>query len=115
MAKKIVLAILDADSVETAVNNFVEAEFNEKDMSLVMQDTSKARNILTNNGSFKGINVAKLPQTLKKLGVSENDTQKFLSEIKTGKALFTIAVDDSVIDSAKEMLKDYNVITQLVV
>lgn len=109
MTKKIVLGILqDSSSAETALDNLSEADFNEKGISIVMDDEKKSRTIADNSGPLKGVNAKNIKGKLMSMGVSENQSTVYQSSLQQGKVVIAIEADEDSVNVAEEMLKDYN-------
>ena len=88
MTKKIVLGILpDSASAETALNNLSEADFDEKDISVVMQNEATARNLADDTGPLKGITAENIKKKLNSFGISDSQYTAYQSSLQQGKVL----------------------------
>ncbi|MGI8419212.1 MAG: hypothetical protein ACR2LN_01055 [Candidatus Levyibacteriota bacterium] len=109
MNQKIVLGVIASSSAETAINNLTEADFDEKNISLVMKDEQSARKIIDAYGPLKDTSVSTLPQALQRLGMQKAQSDHIIQAVVAGKALIAIQTPQEAVDAAKEMLNDYNV------
>ena len=102
-----ILAILpDASKAEALVNNLSEAEFDLKDVSVLMQDATTRNKILPDAGPFQGVVPEKLSGALKKAGLSEGMAAKCDDAIQNGKVVVSMKVDPKYQQAALEMFKD---------
>ncbi len=102
---KIILGVISGIDAQAAIDNIIEAGFDEKNISLVMADDQQARMILDDGGPVKGTRMINLLRSLTQLKiVNGEDYQKLLVK---GNALLAIATPDESANAAKEMLSDY--------
>lgn len=102
-----ILAILpDASKVETLLNNLSEADFNLKDVSVIMQDAAARDQIAKDAGPLQGAKPAQLAEALKKAGVSGASAQRLFDAVKSGKAVVAMKVDPKYEQAAREMFTD---------
>jgi len=82
----------DAASADEAVNNLTEQEFSERSMSVVMQDASVAREILSSVGPLGAETLDELVPALTGFGMSDATAKGYASALETGGALLAVAV-----------------------
>lgn len=104
-----VIGILpNSSSIETLLNNLKEADFDLKNVSVIMADP-KARNAVAKDaGPFKGISPDKLPARLAQAGLSAQDAAAIVNAVTKGQVLVAIATTPDTEKAAGDMLKDYN-------
>lgn len=110
MKKNIVIGILpDSNTVQTALDNLAEADFDENDISIVMKDKKKASTIAKDAGPLEGSSIENIDRKLKDLGMSVNEISAYYEALEKGKVLIAIRTENDTIGAAEEMLKDYNI------
>ncbi|GEM_PF-3172533 len=108
MDRKVLIGIVsDVSGMETLLNNLVEADFNEKDISVIMQDQKKARAYAKDTGPLKGVSLDRLDIKLHQLHIPQEKISKYTEMLKKDAALIAITVDAEAQDAAEEMLRDY--------
>lgn len=97
-----------SSSIETLLNNLKEADFDLKNVSVIMAD-QKARNAVAKDaGPFKGIGPDKLPARLAQAGLSARDAAAIVAAVTKGQVLVAIATPRGTEKAAGEMLRDYD-------
>src|SRR5574341_455632 len=104
-----ILAILpDASSTEILLNNLYEAEFDLKDVSVIMQDVKQRNAIARDAGPLKGIGLPKIPQALRKAGASPESAERCYQAVLNGKVLVVMNVAEQYRPAAEEMFQDHS-------
>lgn len=98
--------VLKSSTAETLLNNLSEADFDLKDVSVVMKDVKTRDAIAKDAGPFKGLALADLVNRLVQVGLSKPDAQKYADAIAQGKVLIAIATPRESESAAAEMLQD---------
>lgn len=98
--------ISKSSTAETLLNNLSEADFDLKDVSVVMKDTKTRDAIAKDAGPFKGVAVADLNKRLAQVGLSKQDVQTYSDAVTQGKILIAVACAKESESAAGEMLKD---------
>ncbi len=99
--------IPSTSSVETLLNNLSEADFDLKDVSVILKDQKLRNKIAQDAGPFKGATAATLAARLTKLGLSKQDAQAYVDAVNNGEAFVAIAPPPESQQAAQEMLNDY--------
>jgi hypothetical protein len=107
MGNRMVMGIIPFSSIETAINNLTEADFDESTISLVLKDAKLARQIIDDQGPLKGATLSNLQKKLSEYETG-NKTQAYITSIQKGNALIAISVPEEAVDAAEEMLSDYD-------
>lgn len=103
MANTLILALLTQSQAQQAVDNLVEAEFSESDMSLIMTDPSSARTVIDDAGPLKGVIAATLIDALTKLSV--DNPSDIAHKVTRDTGLFALSCDTNAASSAIEILQ----------
>ncbi len=98
--------ISKSSTAETLLNNLAEADFDLKDVSVVMKDMKTRNAIAKDAGPFKGLAVSDLNKRLAQVGLSKQDVQTFSDAVTQGKVLIAVACPKESESAAGEMLKD---------
>lgn len=109
------MALIENKSIEVALNNLDEADFNLKDISVVMKDEKASRLVSDDVGPLKGVTKDTIKKKLKILGVSSDDINTYMIHIQNNEVLIAIEVTEDLVDNAKAMLEDYKPVNVLVV
>lgn len=107
MSMKVVTGIVDENSVNEIIDNLVEADFDERDISLIMQDEKKARLIIDDNGPLKGTSLKDLEKNLQGLGMDKQTTVDYIHEVGNNKSIIAVKVEADLAKDVKETLKDF--------
>jgi hypothetical protein len=106
---EMILAVLpDASSTETLLNNLSEADFDLKDVSVLMQDVGLRNTIAKDVGPLEG---AGPDQTIKRLvqaGASGKNAELCYKAICDGKVLVVMKVAAEYARAAEEMFEDHS-------
>jgi hypothetical protein len=105
-ANMIVAILPNASTAEQLLNNLSEAEFDLKNVSVLMQDTAMRNKIAKDTGPLKGVAPAQASASLKAAGVSADAAQKCQEAIKNAKVVVAMKVDPKYEPAAREMFKD---------
>lgn len=106
MTDKIIIGIIPSSDAQTAIDNLVEAEFEESALSLIMKNNKRARTIIDDQGPLKGTTFSNAEQKLQQLGTA-NKPQDFIKSLNDGKALIAVSAPGDSVEAAKEILQDY--------
>ncbi len=98
--------IPDASTAEILLNNLSEADFNLKDVSLVMQDQKLRDKIAKDTGPLKGVRSDQVYATLVRAGLSGPDAQVYQDAVALGKVLAAMKTTPATVAAAKEMFAD---------
>ena len=102
-----ILAILsDPSKAETLLNNLSEADFDLKDVSVLMKDVKLRNQIARDAGPLKGILPETLSESLAKAGVSGQNVQHCTDAISRDKPVVAMKVDPKFESAAREMFQD---------
>ncbi|MGE5073482.1 MAG: hypothetical protein ACM3MF_08650 [Anaerolineae bacterium] len=102
-----ILAVLPSSAdAETLLNNLSEAEFDLKDVSVVMKDVATRKKIAPDAGPLKVAVPAKLPNTLIAAGHTNDVAERSKEAVQAGKVLVAMNVDPKYKAAALEMFKD---------
>lgn len=115
MNKNIVLGIIPVADAETAINNLSEADYDEKDISLVMRDVKTARLIIDDYGPLNNTNPSNIGAKLTELGVSKDSQKSYSEALENGKALLAISCTKENVNTTKSMLADYKTTNVIVI
>ena len=103
----LVIGIISKSSTaETLLNNLSEADFDLKDVSVMMRDQKARDAIAEDAGPFKGLALVDLVNRLVQVGLSKPDAQKYADAVAQGKVLIAIATPRESESAASEMLQD---------
>jgi hypothetical protein len=103
----VLLGVIDATSIETAINNITEVDVPESAISLVMKDMNQARQIIGTEGPLQEVSLVNLVAKLQSLGVTQSASKNYQQLIKQGKALLAVTGDQQTLDVVKDVLHDY--------
>jgi hypothetical protein len=102
-----ILAIVpDSSKAESLLNNLSEADFDLKDVSVIMQDTVLRNKIAQDTGPLKGVLPAQLSSGLNKASIAKDAAQRCTDAVKQGKVVVAMQVDPKYEAAAREMFKD---------
>jgi hypothetical protein len=102
-----ILAILSKPSdAESLLNNLSEADFDLKDVSVIMQDVGQRNLIAKDVGPLQGMQAAKIHDALAQAGVSQDAARRCSDAVASGKVLVAMKVDDKLQKAATEMFTD---------
>ncbi len=104
MNNKFVMSILPYQSANTALNNLAEADF--ENISVIMNETDKARSLADDSGPLRGVDANHLPPALKKYGISDNTVASVQDALQKGSVLIAFVTIPASVDAANEMLRD---------
>jgi hypothetical protein len=100
--------LLKSAHAEVLLSNLAEADFDLKDVSVIMRDI-KARNAIAKDaGPFKGIAPSDLSAKLAHFGLSEQDVKVCTDAVSQGKVLVGITCAQASESAAVEMFKDHS-------
>ncbi len=104
-----ICAILpDVFSTETLLNNLSEADFDLKEVSVIMQDIAQRDKIAKDLGPLQGVELKKLDEALIKAGMSEEGAGKCRDSITNGQVLVVMNVAEEYLAAAMEMFQDHS-------
>ena len=101
--KSIITATVPLNVADGTINNLVEADFLESDISLIAENSADARRLIDDDGPLKGENALTLAAALKRLGVAQASNVAAL--VKKDIVLIVIRTDESSVAAAKEILR----------
>jgi hypothetical protein len=102
-----ILAILpDPSKAESLLNNLSEADFDPKDVSIIMKNTALKKKIAPDAGPLKGVMAAQLSGALQKAGISQDQIQRCEAAVAQGKAVVAMKVDPKYEAAARQMFED---------
>lgn len=104
MQKKFVMGILPYQSANAALDNLAEAEFT--DVSVIMSDAAKARQLAKDIGPLRNIYGDNIAKALNKYGVSRDTIAVVQSALQKGFVLVAFSIIPGSVDAAKEMLQN---------
>ena len=104
MQKKFVMGILPYQSANTALDNLAEAEFT--NISVIMNDLSKARQLADDTGPLQGLYGDHVVEALKKYLIPENKIVAVKAALEKGSVLVAFSAIAESVDAAKEMLQN---------
>lgn len=103
-----ILAIVpDASRAESLLNSLSEADFDLKDVSVVMQDVKTRNTIAKDAGPLKGRQPADLASALQALGVSKENAQRCADAMSKGKVVVAMKVDPKYDSAARQTFADH--------
>ncbi len=94
------------DHAEIALNNLAEAQFRNKDISVVMADKSQVKTISVGRGPLSGDFNIRIAKTLGRGGLSESDVENCRNLLMKGAVLIAVSGPAESDDAAAEMLAD---------
>jgi propanediol dehydratase small subunit len=104
-----IVAILpDASRTEILLNNLSEAEFDLDDVSVIMEDVKQRTAIAKDTGPLKRVGLPKIPQALRKAGVSSESAERCYQSVLNGKVLVVMNVAEPYRGAAEEMFQDHS-------
>jgi hypothetical protein len=102
-----ILAILpDPTKAESLLNNLSEADFDLKDVSVIMKDTALRNKIAPDAGPMQGVMAPQLSSALHSAGVAQNQVQRCEDAIARGQAVVVMKVDPKYEAAARQMFED---------
>ncbi len=101
----VIALLIDSATTEIFLNNFSEADFDLKHVSVIMKSVSDRNKIADDQGPFKNIDLTNLKSKLVTLKLTTDRIQKYLEGINRGKVL--VAVDTYPDQDIISMLNDY--------
>jgi hypothetical protein len=103
------IAILpNTSSTETLLNNLSEADFDLKQVSVVMRDLKQRKAVAKDTGPLKGANLNNLAARLAQAGLSQPDAQPYVDAVTQGKVLVAMMAPSGSEAAAQEMLQDHS-------
>lgn len=102
----IVGIISSSAHAETLLNNLSEADFNLKDVSVIMRDQKTRDAIARDAGPFKGLAPADLTRKLGQVGLANQEVKQCADAVTQGKVLIVMSPPPAAEAAAAEMLKD---------
>ncbi len=104
-----ILAILpDTSSIESLLNNLSEADFNLKDVSVVMQDADLRKKFAKDAGPLKGVQAARVADALQGAGIPQEMAKECHEAVAGGKVLVAMNVDPKYAQAARQMFTDHS-------
>ncbi len=103
----IVAIVPDTSHTESLLNSLSEADFDLKDVSVVMQDTKTRNAIAKDAGPLKGRQPADLSSALQAAGVSREDAQRCADAMTRGKIVVAMKVDPKYASAARQTFTDH--------
>ena len=104
-----ILAIFpDSSHIESLLNNLSEADFDLKDVSVVMQDAALGKKIAKDAGPLKGIQAARVSDALQGAGITEEMAKQCHEAVSGGQVLVAMNVDPKYAAAAREMFADHS-------
>jgi hypothetical protein len=104
-----ILAILpDPSHLESLLNNLSEADFNLKDVSVIMQDAGLRKKFAKDAGPLKGIQAERVSDALQRVGITEEMAKQCYEAVAGGKVLVAMNVDPKYAQAAREMFTDHS-------
>jgi hypothetical protein len=100
--------LLQSAHAEMLLSNLAEADFDLKEVSVVMRDQKTRDAIAKDDGPFKGIAPSGLGDKLLRLGLSKQDVKVCTDAVSQGKVLVGIACPQESESAAAEMFKDHS-------
>ena len=104
MKKKLLIATLPYTSANSVLDNLSEAEF--ENISVLMQDMSKAKQLAALSGPLKNVNSAQLPQALHYNAVPQTVINAIQEALKKGLVLIAFTLPANAVASAKEIVQN---------
>lgn len=100
--------LLKSAHAEMLLSNLAEADFDLKDVSVIMHDQKARDAIAKDDGPFKGIVPSNLGDKLSHVGLSKQDVKICTDAVNQGKVLVGIACAQESESAAAEMFKDHS-------
>lgn len=104
---KIIIGVLARENANQLIDNLIEADFDERDMSIIMREEKEARMIHDDNGPLKGAAMDKLAEYLTRLNMDQTAIHNYISELKNDKVLVAVKVQNNTIKAVKESFEDF--------
>jgi hypothetical protein len=105
----IISIFTQTDHAEGALTNLLEADFQAKDISIVMKTDEEAQAISNTYGPLTGTPIDELDNRLTTLGLSQKDALQYQDMVRKGKVLIAISTANRDEEEAvKEILKGQN-------
>ena len=79
-----------SSTAETLLNNLLEADFDLKDVSVIMKDVKTRDAIAQDAGLLKGLVIADLDKRLAQVGLSKRDIKNYSGAVTQGKVLIVV-------------------------
>ncbi len=98
--------ITKSSTAESLLNNLSEADFDLKQISVIMRDVKLRTAIADDAGSLKGVSLTALPKRLAELGLAEAEIKTCTDAVAHDKVLVVIACPLQAEQTAADMLKD---------
>jgi hypothetical protein len=98
--------IPDASTAEILLNNLSEAEFDLKDISVIMRDARLRKKIAKDSGPLKGVHYNQIAARLAQAGLDAQDAQRYQEAVAQGKVLVAMESPANAAEAAKEMFTD---------
>lgn len=97
------------DDAEICLNNLAEADFQPKNISVVMKDPEEAKKISDTSGEFTELSTDELIDRLIKLGLSKKNAKRYKDTLEGGGVFIAVSTANKNEEKAvKEILKDQN-------
>lgn len=109
MDDKIILGIIPSlNNAESLINNLVEADYSEDNISLVSQDTETARKIIDDSGPLEGSDMDNISQYLSGFGLPQDEIDVYRQALASGKSLISLSCPPPSAGAAVEIFNDYD-------
>lgn len=104
-----IIAILPtASSTETLLNNLSEADFDLKQVSVIMRDVKQRNAIADDAGPLKGVQAKSLAARLTQAGLSQQDAKSYAAAVTKGQVLVAMIAPAGSEAAAQEMFQDHS-------
>lgn len=104
----LIAVIPSASTVETLLSNLSEADFDLRQVSVVMLDLKVRTAIAKDSGPLKGATLKNIASRLAKAGLPEPDAKPYVDAVAGGLVLVAIAPPPESEEAAREMLQDHS-------
>ncbi len=98
--------IPDASTAEILLNNLSEAEFNLKDVSVIMRDVKQRNAISKDQGPLKGASYDQVAARLAQAGLNMDEARQYQDAVAQGKVLVVMQTTPDTTAAAAEMFTD---------